>query len=279
MMDMGACSYYLGIHITRDRAARTIRLSQESYIQKILEKYGMADSTPVSTPMETGLHLTPETEREAPEARRKAYSGAVGSLMYPMIETRPDIAFVMSTLARFLSNSSSDHWAALKRVFCYLNGTRDLGIVYGRGNLYGYTDSDWAGDVSTRKSTTGYVYLLGSAAVSWSSKRQPTVALSSCEAEYMAATQAAKEAIWLRRFLTELGYTRPDIDSVTINCDNQGAITLTKNPEFHARTKHIDIQWHYVREQVEKGAVTLRFIGTAEMVADGLTKPLGRVKF
>ena len=95
----------------------------------------------------------------------------------------------------------------------------------------------------------------------------------------MAATQAAKEAIWLRCFLTELGYTGPDIDSVTINCDNQGAIALTKNPEFHARTKHIDIQWHYVREQVEKGAVTLRFVGTAEMVADGLTKPLGRLKF
>src|SRR5436309_1357960 len=206
----------------------------------------MQNSSPVATPMEVGLRLTPETKKQASESRVRLYQSAIGSLMYAMIETRPDIAYAISTLSAYASNPSAEHWAALKRLFRYLNGSRDLGIVYSKGSLLGYTDSDWAGDISTRKSTSGYVFLLGSGAISWSSKRQPTVALSSCEAEYMASTQATKEAIWLGRFLAELGYEGSDIDSVTIMGDNQGAIALASNPEYYARTKHIDIQWHFV---------------------------------
>ena len=140
--------------------------------------------------------------------------------MYAMIETRPDITFVVSTLSIYASNPSNEHWAALKRVFRYLNGTQDLGIVYSKGSLLGYTDSDWAGDITIRKSTSSYVFLLESEAISWSSKQQPTVALLSCEAKYMASTQATKEAIWLGCFLTELGYEGSDIDSITIMGNN-----------------------------------------------------------
>ena len=154
-----------------------------------------------------------------------------------------------------------------------------MGIVYAKGDLVGYTDADWAGDITTRRSTSRYVFMLGSGVISWSSKHQPTVALSTCEAEYMAMMQATKKAVWLSRFLRELGYNSPDVTTVTINGDNQGAIALASNPEYHARTKHIAIQWHFVCEQVTKEAVTLRYISTAEMIADGLTKPLTGAKF
>ena len=143
-----------------------ICLSQEKYIEKVLSEFGMLDSNPVATPMEAGLKLTPKTEKQAPEAWIHLYQSAVSSLMYAMIKTRPDIAFVVSTLSIYASNPSNEHWAALKRVFRYLNGTRDLSIVYSKGSLLGYTDSDWAGDITTRKSTSGYVFLLRSGTIS-----------------------------------------------------------------------------------------------------------------
>lgn len=145
--------------------------------------------------------------------------------------------------------------------------------------LTGYTDSDWAGNRDTRRSTSGFVFTLGSGPISWQSKRQPTVALSTCEAKYTGQTQAAKEAIWLRGLLTQLTGTDQFIRSVIIYGDNQGAIALAKNPQFHARSKHIDIQTHFVRETVANKQVTLEYIPTAKQVADGLTKPLARDKF
>ena len=165
---------------------------------------------------------------------------------------------------------------ALKRVFRYLHGTQDFELVY-RGDLtrlVGYTDADWAGDVSTRRSTSGYIFNLGSGAISWSSKRQPTVALSSCEAEYMGETQATKEAIWLRRLLGELLEQVEQPAATVIFGDNQGAIQLARNPQFHARTKHIDIQHHFVREAQGNGQVDIQYTPTEEQVADGLTKAL-----
>lgn len=146
--------------------------------------------------------------------------------------------------------------------------------------LSGYSDSDWAGDYDTRKSTSGFISSVGSAAISWSSKLQPTVALLTCEAEYIGQTNATKEAIWLRRLLNEIRpETANEPQATIIYCDNQGAIALAKNPQFHARTKHIDIQHHFVREKINEGAVQLEYIKTEGQVADGLTKALDKIRF
>ena len=215
--------------------------------------------------------------------------------MYAILGTRPDLAFSVSVVSRYASNPNPSHWQAVKRIFRYIRGTFSLQLTY-RGefsNLQGYTDADWAGDLDTRRSTSGYIFNVGSGAISWSSKRQPTVALSSCEAEYMGQTQATKEAVWLKLLLDELNApsskilssentnttTSPGLYSVIIHCDNQDAIALAKNLQAHARSKHINIQWHYQREKIEDGSVELRYIPTDQQIADGLTKPLSKDKF
>lgn len=201
--------------------------------------------------------------------------------MYLMLDTRPDIAFAVSCLSRFMSNPTSAHITAVKRVCRYLKGTQDLELVF-RGDLCplsGYTDADWAGDTATRRSTSGYIFNLGSGAISWSSKRQPVVALSSCESEYMGETQATKEAIWLRRLLAGLLGQEKEPMATVIFGDNQGAIALAKNPQFHARTKHIDIQHHFVREKQAEGEVDIQYTPTERQIADGLTKALPKDAF
>lgn len=178
--------------------------------------------------------------------------------MYAMLGTRVDTAFSVSMLSRHLANPGPAHIKAAKRIMRYLKGTSRMELAF-RGNLrplVGYTDADWAGDTATRRSTYGFLFNIGSGAISWSSKRQPTVSLSTCEAEYVAQTQATKEAIWLRSLLHD-----KEEPSATINFgDNQGAIALAKNPQFHARTKHIAIQHHFVREQQAIGTVDLNYV-------------------
>ena len=281
MTDLGPCTYYLGMTVTRDRANRILRLGQAGYVQKFVTEHGMWESKGTPTPMGTEKYQAAEEDFVATEASRTAYQSAVGSLMYAMLGTRPDIAFAVSVVSRYASNPNESHWKAVKRIFRYLRGTVDHQLVF-RGDLKplsGYTDADWAGDQDTRRSTSGYVFDVGSAAISWSSKRQPTVALSTCEAEYIGQTQATKEAVWLRGLLSQLNPSEPATRTVVIYCDNQGAMALAKNPQFHARTKHIDIQHHYVREQVTAGNVALEYIPTDRQVADGLTKALCKDKF
>lgn len=198
-----------------------------------------------------------------------------------MLGTRPDIAYAVSLVSRYSANPTPAHWNAVVRIFRYLRGTVHYELVY-KGSLEdltGYTDSDWAGD-STRRSTSGYLFNMGSGAISWSSKRQATVALSTCEAEYIGQTQATKEAIWLKKLLNQL--LRPndsDPKATVIFGDNQGAIALAKNAQFHARTKHIDIAHHFVREKVNDGTVDIRYVPTDKQLADGLTKALCLDKF
>jgi hypothetical protein len=287
MSDLGPCHYYLGIKIDRDRANRTISLSQGAYITKILRQFGMwesADGQPVSnraTPMDqTKLEPANSDYRCLPDERTK-YQAMVGSLMYAMLCTRPDIAYAVSVVSRYSSNPTPSHFLAVKKIFRYLRGTWDFQLTYqGKlGELRGYSDADWAGDTETRRSTGGFVFNMGSGAISWSSKRQPVVALSSCEAEYMGQTQAAKEAIWLNQLLQQLDESPEGPQAVVIYCDNQGAMALAKNPEFHARTKHIDLQHHFVREKVAEGRIRLEYVNTHDQIADGLTKPLGKEKF
>jgi hypothetical protein len=177
-----------------------------------------------------------------------------------------------------MENPSLEHWIAVKRIFQYLQGTLDFKLRFGGSppqDLVGYCDADWAGDLQDRRSTTWFVFIMGGGAISWSSKQQPTIALSTTEAEYMASTQATKEAIWMTKLMKELGYMK-EKKAMVIRCDNQGAISLTKNPTQHAQTKHIDVQHHFVRERVENGEVTFEYCSTEDMVADALTKALSK---
>jgi hypothetical protein len=289
MSDLGPCTYYLGMQITRDRASRRLKLDQTQYLIRVLDAFNMTDCKPVATPMEmdwsaSAVDLTYEPDAEF----KQRYQSAIGSLMYAMVETRPDLALAVSRLSQFSAKPTEAHWKAVKRVFRYIKGTLNYGITYSLkttddGQIYGYSDSDWGGDKATRRSTGGYVFFIAGGAVSWSSKRQQTVALSSCESEYMALTQATKEAIWFKRLLSDLeGITRHSYGSdrpIRIHADNQGANSLTQNPTHHSRSKHIDIQYHFTREKVESGEVEIEYVSTDKMVADGLTKALGGVKF
>ena len=179
------------------------------------------------------------------------YQQAIGSLMYAALATRPDIMYSVSLLSRFMKDPGRVHWAAVKRVICYLKGTKNVKLTYGaiRTGFCGYADSDW-GSQRDWHSISGYVYTLDGGAISWSSKKQAVVSLSSTEAEYVAATHAAKEALWYRQFFREV--SRPLSKPVLIYSDNQGAIALTKDDRYHARTKHIDIRYHFIREAVER---------------------------
>lgn len=279
MTDLGPLGFYLGMAITRDRPNRILRISQKSYFEALLKSLDLWDIKTVDTPMSDKDIGDIPKEHEALASFKTKYQSAIGSIMYGMLGTRPDIAYAVSVVSRYSSNPTETHWKAVQRILRYIKGTLNYQLVFEGPlrKLVGYSDSDWAGDKSTRRSTSGFIFNIGSGAISWSSKRQPTVALSTCEAEYIGQTQATKEAIFLRNLLNEIHPEQPE--ATIIYCDNQGAITLARNPAFHARTKHISIQHHFVREKVTSGEIDLKFINTEDQIADGLTKPLAKDKF
>jgi hypothetical protein len=275
MKDLGKLSYILGMQVHRDRAKGTLELDQTAYIDQLLQRFGMADSKPVSTPMCQELTKI-EPDGCEPD---KEYMRAVGSLLYAAIVTRPDIQFMVQQVARHLQSSGEEHWAAVKRGLRYLKGTRQLAIRYSSDaedplRLKAYCDSDWGGDRDSRRSTTGYLTMVAGGPVSWTSKLQATVALSSAEAEYMAASAATQEVLYLRQLLIDLKH--PQMEATTLLVDNQGAIALAKNPVLHQRTKHIDIRYHFIREKLKRGDVLLAYVPTGEQLADILTKALDK---
>ena len=279
MTDLGEVESILGMSIKRDRKIGILTISQSAYLQSVLERFGMADCNPVSTPMEPGKHYekTPDNE-EGLETRE--FQALIGSLVYASIATRPDISEAVGKLSQHMSRPNNEHWAAAKRVLRYIKGTLKFGLKFERSNnfeLIGYSDADWAGDVDTRKSTSGYSFMLGKATIAWASKKQSVVALSTTEAEYIALCSATQEAVWLRRLLGSLrqGQARP----TTVHEDNRGAISLSKNPKDHARTKHIDIKYHYVRDAVQKNYINVEHCETKRMIADTLTKGLPKPAF
>jgi hypothetical protein len=286
--DLGELKYILGIEVTRDRKARTIRLNQTAYLLDVLRRYGMHDCKRVSTPLFAKERLTiaqspttPEEKEELLELSKGVpYSELVGAMLYAT-QTRPDIQYAVSTLAQFSSNPGKAHYEGIKRVLRYLKGTANFGLVLGNSSdgidLIGWSDSDWAQDTDTRRSMGGFVFDVAGGSVSWSSKKQPTVALSTVEAEYMAAANATKEAVWLRTLLHDLGYTQ--VEATTIHSDNQGCIALSLNPVSHSRAKHIDIRHHFIRERVASDEIKLKFCSTKDMIADIFTKALPHDKF
>ena len=295
LKDLGTAHFFLGMKIVPKPDQRKIILSQHQYIESILEQFGFQNCYTVSTPLEPGaqLILNPTTSDMEDET---LYRSILGSIMYPMLSTRPDLAFAVGKLSKFSSNPSSIHMKALKRLLRYISKTRDHSLHFGpfdptsKITPYMFSDADWAGDKDNRRSTGAYVCTISThktnsphTAISWSSKQQATVALSSTEAENMARTQACREAIWVRRFLCEIvaitnGNTSSHTSPITIFADNQGSIALAKNPEFHSRTKHISIQQHFVGEKVEEGQVRMNYLPTGDMLADLHTKALPREK-
>lgn len=277
--DMGKMHHFLGMTVVQDEAQGCVWISQPAHTENLLKNFGMQDCKPVDTPADISTKLVKATEQESC-IDQHLYQSAVGSLMYLSVSTRPDIAYAVGNLARFSSKPTKDHWTALKRVLRYLKGTVNYGILYSQkrsGDSIGFSDSDWAGDINDRKSTSGYLFQISGGAVTWKSKKQSCVALSTAEAEYVALASAAQESIWLRKLTAELG--SPPKAPTTIFEDNQSAIAMSKNPQFHGRAKHIDIKFHFIREHVMNGTVKLEYCPTKEMTADIFTKGLSREQF
>ena len=267
MTDLGLLHYFLGFEIYQ--TPRGIFFSQQKYTRSILERFQMTSCRPIGTPLEPAENVS--LHDPSPQIDLDRYRNVVGCLVW-LSYSRPDICYAVSILSSFSTKPRQQHWNCAMRTLRYIRGTFDHGVFYRHSSgctLFGWCDSDWAGNPDTRRSTTGVVFTLGSGPISWSSKRQPTVALSSTEAEYRAACFAACEAIWLRRLLGELSFPQA---ATTLLCDNQSCIAIAKNPIFHARTKHIEVQYHYVRERVLAGELLLQYVPTAENAADILTK-------
>ena len=277
MKDLGKLHYCLGI--TVDQKDGFVKIHQEHYIQKILFKYGLAEAKSISTPADINVKLQKE-DGTSKNVNGSMYQSMIGSLLYAAIATRPDISQIVGVLSKFNSCSNESHLSAVKRVFRYLKGTMSMGIRYcksSKWNLVGFSDADWAGNLDDRRSTSGNLFLLSNAPVSWQSKKQSNVTLSTTEAEYVALSSATQELVWLRRLLSDIGEVFQD--PTVLYEDNQGAISVANNPIIHARTKHIDIRYHFVREKVEDGTIQLKYCPTDEMIADILTKPLPTQRF
>jgi hypothetical protein len=274
--DLGPVRFFLGMEIEQDRSARKLKLTQKKAIRELLEEFKMTSAKPRAVPMGTGEK--PTREGESIEKEKFSYSTVVGSLLYLSNCTRPDIAHANGVLFRYMSKPTTDHWRMAKGVLRYLAGTPEVGIEFGgeKLDLVGFCDADWAGDIDNRRSTTGYVFTLGGGVVSWASKVQATVACSTTEAEYMAAAFATREALWLRKLGGDLDL---GLGAVNIQCNNQGAIKLVKHPIATQRSKHIDIQHHFVQERVMRKEVKFEYCETNRNAADLLTKAVTMDKF
>ncbi len=207
------------------------------------------------------------------------YREAVGCLMYITTTTRPEIAFAVGQVSKFCQNPGAAHWNAVKRILSYLAGTINHGLCFGGGSptTAGYTDADYAGDKDNFRSTTGFIFMLHGGPVSWSSRRQTCTALSTTESEFVAACETSKEGVWLTRLMEDIRGEKSG--PMPLYCDNEAAIRLVKNPEFHQRTKHIDVKYYFIRDQQENGTIDMQHISTTNQLADIFTKSLPRPRF
>ncbi|WVY99792.1 hypothetical protein V8G54_025862 [Vigna mungo] len=275
LKDLGCLNYFLGVEVIP--SATCLFLSQRKYITNLLHKSGMANTKPTSTPLSASAQLLKDSGDLLPCPTE--YRALVGSLQYLSL-TRPDIAFSTNKLAQFMQHPRTTHWSALKRVFRYLAGSCNKGIFISATaplTFHAYSDADWAGDKDDYISTIGYLLYLGSTLISWSSRKQRFVARSSTEAEYKALANTTSELLWVLSLFSELGHM-PRTNPV-IYCDNLGATTLSVNPVFHSRMKHIALAYHFVRENVQNGKFRVSFVSTDDQLADILTKPLLHPRF
>lgn len=275
MTDLWKMRYFLGIEVLQ--TSHGIHISQGKYALEVLRCFDMENCNSVNSPMAPGNKL--DLDEEGERVDETFYKQIVGNLMY-ITTTRPDLQFSVSHLSRYMSKPTTLHLQVAKRVLRYLRGTVDFGIWYkrgGTGEVSVYTDSDFAGDIDSRKSTSRYVFLMNGSAVAWLSKKQPIVTLSTTKAEYVVASVCACQAVWFKRILEELGY---DVEgSTVIHYDNTSTIKLSKNPVFYGRCKHIGIRFHFLRDLVNEGDISLEHCGSSDQVADIFTKPLKRETF
>ena len=279
LKDLGALSYALGMQLERTRGtdgSSYLRVNQKQYIVNLLEKYGMTSAKTAATPLELNFKVSPDK----PPINTVPYQELVGSLLYLSVCTRPDITYAVSYLSQFNVAHTQEHWQAAKRVLRYLKGTMDIGLTYSKceamnSRLIGFVDADWAGDASDRKSYSGFVFKIGDSVVSWESRKQKTIALSSTEAEYIAMSEGAKEALHLSALMGELGWPE---HTVTIYGDNQSALKLSASEAFHRRTKHVDVRLHHIRDLVKSKTLDFKYMPSKDMPADFLTKSLSSPK-
>lgn len=300
MKDLGLVHRYLGIEFQKTTSG--IFIHQQNYSQKLLTDLDMQHCKPAAVPLPDGLILTSDTSTAEVDATH--YCRIIGKLIY-LTNTRPDLAYSVGILSRFMSRPQQKHLEASHHVLRYIKATTDYGLFFPKSDsltLIGYTDSDHAACKETRRSIGAYLFQFAGSTITWSSKRQSTVSQSTTEAEYRALSEGAREGVFLRRLLAELHFIPAQTmdlhcqdttllshlshsvptshDShLTLHCDNQGSINLAKNPIFHARTKHIELQHHYVRERLLAGEILVKYIATSENPADMLTKALSKWKF
>ena len=281
MKDLGILAHFLGVRIRFSfiDGSRSVLMDQNSHVQKVLSQFRMHQCNPAKTPLDVATKLSaddcPATEDLKKIMDQIPYRAAVGSLVYLATCTRPDIATAVSKVSQFMHNPGKNHWTAVKRIFRYLKGTPDYSIQFSNQppfELIGYSDSDWAGDIDNRRSTSGSLLMLAGGPIIWKSVKQRTVALSTMEAEYIALSAVIQDVMWSRNLLTEIGFDAPG--PTTVYEDNQSCIAYAKDSRFHNRAKHIDIRYHFVREAVASNVVSLSYLSTDKMVADILTKAL-----
>jgi hypothetical protein len=274
MSMMGELTYFLRFHIKQLKDGTFI--SQTKYTTDMLKKFDMDKAKPIKTPMPTTGHLDLNGDGKA--IYQKVYRSMIGSLLY-LYASRPDIMLSVCMCARFQANPKECHLMAVKRIFCYLVLTPSLGLWYPKGStftLLGYSDLDYAGCRVERKSTSGTCQFLGRSLVSWSSKKQNSIALSTAEAEYVAAGACCAQLLWMKQTLRDFGCEQ---SKIPLLCDNEGAIKLADNPINHSRTKHIDIRHHFLRDHQAKGDVVVQHVRTQFQLVDIFTKPLDESRF
>lgn len=278
MTDIGVANTFLGIHVERNENIGTIKMGQTEYFRRMLRKFNMVDCKPMATPIENGLDLEKGKINQNCDA---PYRELIGCLTYATLTTRPDLCASTNFFSRFQSCFDHEHFRHAKRILRYINGTMALKLIYKKNvnaaPLVGYADADWAGDKNDRKSTSGYVFKVFGNTVSWCSRKQPTVSLSSTEAEYIALAGGICEATWLQSLLTEMGI---DCGGATVIYeDNQSCIKVAEEPKEHKRMKHIDVKYNFIRDSISCGKIKLKYIPTGDQIADIMTKGLNRAGF
>lgn len=274
MSMMGELNFFLGFQIKQLEDG--IFFNQSKYIKEMLKKFGLEDSKPMKTPMSTEVKLTKDDEGESVDNTK--YRGMIGSLLY-LTASRPDIMFSVCLCTRFQEDPKTSHLEAVKRIFQYIKGTIQLGLWYPKGSgieTIVYADSDHAGDYVDRNSTSGICTFMGCCLTSWFSKKQTALAISTTEAEYVSAGKACQQALWMKQALVDYGIR---LENVPIMCDNKGVIDLSKYPVQHSRTKDIEIRHHFLRDNVQKGNISIEKVASEDNIADIFTKPLKRELF
>src|SRR4051812_34236268 len=274
MSMMGELNFFLGLKIKQ--LEEGIFISQSKFSKELLKKFDMTNAKEINTPMSSSTKL--DKDEHGIAVNETMYRGMIGSLLY-LTASRPDIMFAVCLCARFQASPKESHLKAVKRILRYVKGTTDFGLWYPRANqfsLIGYSDADFVGCTLDRKSTSGTCQFLGSCLTSWSSKKQNSVALSTAEAEYVAAGNCVAQILWMKQTLEDFGLS---YDHIPVLCDNTSAINIAKNPIQHSRTKHIEIRHHFIRDHVSRGSIVLDYVRTDDQLADIFTKPLADASF